>query len=79
MVTNNKPLSFQETLHLLPEDKFEFSDIDIEITQCSYCRRYLWADGVWSIVSPAIPCENIAGNITNGICPECWEKVIAEI
>ena len=43
------------------------------IAQCSWCRRIRQPDGSYAPGTPA------HGNITHGICPECRQRVEAEI
>lgn len=79
MITQNSELNFQECLHVLPADKFDFAEINKIITKCSYCGEYKQEDNTWNPISPIIPTEGIEGNISHGICPKCFEEVLKAI
>jgi len=55
-----------------------------EIIQCSKCKRYKSHDGIWeykpdfTVIKRDLK-NNIIGNISHGLCPECEDDIYDEI
>lgn len=48
------------------------------ITRCSYCKKYQTESGEWVEKKPVGAKKGINGNMTAGICPKCYKKVMGE-